>query len=159
MSIKLDLQYACDQQDVPSEQEFSEWIAAIPLLDHHQDGQQGHREVVIRIVDAEEMQALNQRYRQQNKTTNVLSFVAEMPDIVDDPLLGDVIICASVVKNEALEQHKCISSHWAHMVVHGILHLLGYDHIESADARIMEQLEIQILQTLSINNPYIEKTS
>ena len=157
MSIKLDLQCASDQQDIPSEQEFSKWVAAIPLLDH-QDGQQARREVVIRIVDNEEMLALNQRYRQQNKATNVLSFVAELPDIVDDPLLGDVIICASVVQNEAREQHKCVSSHWAHMVVHGILHLLGYDHIDSADARIMEQLEIQILLTLGFNNPYLEKT-
>ena len=155
MSIELDLQYATDLSNLPAQQEFMDWVAAVPSQNHDKDRQQ----VVIRIVDEDEMQALNYQYRQQDKITNVLSFPADLPDIVDDPLMGDVIICASVVQNEAREQHKCTASHWAHMVVHGILHLLGYDHIESADARIMEQLEIQILQTLSINNTYIEKNS
>ena len=149
MSIELELQVVSEQQDVPSQYQFVEWLAAIPAQDIH--------EVVIRVVDEDEMRALNKQYRHQDKSTNVLSFPAELPDIVDDPLLGDVIICATVVHREALEQHKCPTGHWAHMVVHGILHLQGYDHVDSADANIMEQLEIQILQTLGINNPYTEK--
>jgi len=149
MSIELELQVASEQQDVPSQHQFVEWVGAIPVQDNY--------EVVIRVVDEDEMRTLNRQYRHQDKSTNVLSFPAELPDIVDDPLLGDVIICATVVRREALEQHKCPTGHWAHMVVHGILHLQGYDHVDSADANIMEQLEIQILQTLGINNPYTEK--
>lgn len=149
MSIELELQFASEHHDIPSKNQFVEWVGAIPAQNHH--------EVVIRIVDEEEMQALNKRYRHQDKSTNVLSFPAELPNVVDDPLLGDVIICATVVHSEALEQHKCAIDHWAHMVVHGILHLQGYDHIKSVDANIMEQHEIQILKTLGINNPYVEK--
>lgn len=150
MSIELELQVVSEQQDVPSQYQFVEWVAAIPDQEIH--------EVVIRVVDEDEMRALNKQYRHQDKSTNVLSFPAELPDVVDDPLLGDVIICATVVHKEALEQHKSVTSHWAHMVVHGILHLQGYDHTDSANASIMEQLEIQILQTLGINNPYTDKT-
>ena len=111
-------------------------------------------EISIRLVDREESQALNRDYRQKDKPTNVLSFPADLPEIVDLPLLGDLIICASVVEQEAKEQDKASTAHWAHMVIHGTLHLLGYDHIDNHEAEAMEALETDILATLGIACPY-----
>jgi probable rRNA maturation factor len=113
-------------------------------------------EMTIRIVDEKEMTTLNATYRHKNKPTNVLSFPVDLPNDIslDVPLLGDLVICATVVNQEAREQSKSCESHWAHMVVHGTLHLLGYDHENPADALIMEQEEIQILQALGFSNPY-----
>lgn len=113
-------------------------------------------EVTIRIVDKEEIAYLNSTYRHQNKPTNVLSFPADIPKDVrmDIPLLGDIVICADVVFSEAIEQKKSLEAHWAHMIVHGILHLLGYDHEKDSDAEKMESEEIVILNILGFNNPY-----
>lgn len=113
-------------------------------------------EVTIRIVGIEEMSRLNATYRQKKGPTNVLSFPCDIPDSValDIPLLGDIVICAEVVNREAEEQHKSREAHWAHMVVHGIMHLLGYDHETDEDARIMETLETTIMQQLDFANPY-----
>jgi probable rRNA maturation factor len=113
-------------------------------------------ELTIRIVDKNEITELNSTYRQKNKPTNVLSFPFDMPEELDDetPLLGDIVICAEVIEEEAAEQDKSIESHWAHMVVHGTLHLLGYDHVEDQEAEIMEAEEIKILASLGFNNPY-----
>lgn len=112
-------------------------------------------ELNIRIVDIDEMTDLNFRYRQKNKPTNVLSFPFDMPEIEDEMIfLGDIVICADVVNQEALEQGKTQEAHWAHMIVHGSLHLLGFDHETDADAAIMEPKEIHILQQLGFSNPY-----
>jgi probable rRNA maturation factor len=109
----------------------------------------------VRIVGPEEIRALNRDYRGKDKPTNVLSFPADIPDHIDLPLLGDLIVCADVVRNEAAEQHKSTQDHWAHMVIHGTLHLLGFDHIDDDEAQEMELLEISILQQLGIDNPYL----
>lgn len=113
-------------------------------------------ELTIRVVDPTEMTELNTQYRHKQGTTNVLSFPFDMPDELagETPILGDIIICADVVNREADEQHKTREAHWAHMVIHGTLHLLGYDHETENDANIMEPEEINILATLGFNNPY-----
>ena len=107
-------------------------------------------EITLRIVTEAESRTLNRRYRGKNKPTNVLSFPYDA-----SPLSGDVVICASVVNREAREQNKPRSAHWAHMVVHGVLHLRGLDHIKSSDARVMEAKERAILATLSYPDPYL----
>ncbi|MDR3491109.1 MAG: rRNA maturation RNase YbeY [Gammaproteobacteria bacterium] len=113
-------------------------------------------ELTIRIVNEKEMLALNSNYRHKHYATNVLSFPFEIPSDVqmDIPLLGDIVICAAVVNAEADTQHKTVEAHWAHMIVHGVLHLLGYDHENETDAVKMETEEIRILQTLNFSNPY-----
>lgn len=117
-------------------------------------------ELTIRIVDKEEITQLNSTYRHKNKPTNVLSFPFDMPEECDEiPLLGDIVICADVIKEEAQTQNKPLDAHWAHMVVHGTLHLLGYDHEKNSDAEIMEAEEITILNTLGFANPYQEQVN
>lgn len=113
-------------------------------------------ELTIRIVDKAEIQTLNSTYRHKDKPTNVLSFPFETPPDVDieTPILGDIVICAEVILEEARDQKKTLEAHWAHMIVHGILHLLGYDHENDADATIMENEEIEILKKLGFSNPY-----
>lgn len=111
-------------------------------------------EVCIKIVDKTESRDLNSTYRQKDKPTNVLSFPADIPDFVESTHLGDLAICAPVVEEEALEQNKSINNHWAHLTIHGCLHLLGYDHIEDQDADEMEALEVELLAGLGIRNPY-----
>lgn len=113
-------------------------------------------EVTIRIVGIEEMINLNHTFRQKMKPTNILSFPADLPKDISLPLtiLGDIVICAAVVNQEALEQHKESSAHWAHMIVHGLCHLLGYDHETDAEAEVMESLESKIMNSLGFDNPY-----
>lgn len=150
MSITLDLQLASEAQNLPTEAQFQQWLEAaiLPFQDI--------AEVTVRIVDEEESQQLNFDYREKDKPTNVLSFPFELPPGVEElPLLGDLVICAQVVATEAAEQGKELHHHWAHMVVHGCLHLLGFDHINDDDAEQMEAEEILILQQLGIKNPYI----
>lgn len=110
----------------------------------------------ILVATAEEIQQLNKQYRDKDKPTNVLSFPMESPEEVDLCLLGDIVLCAKVIKQEAHEQSKSENSHWAHMVVHGMLHLQGYDHIDDEEAEEMEQLEISILNQLGFDDPYKE---
>lgn len=112
-------------------------------------------EVSVRIVSATESAELNRHYRGKEGPTNVLSFPADIPDIVECPLLGDIVICATIVRKEAKEQHKTLEAHWAHMLVHGTLHLLGYDHIEENEAEAMEALETTILEKLNFPPPYL----
>lgn len=112
-------------------------------------------EVTIRIVDEAESRDLNNTYRGKDKPTNVLSFPFEAPPEVELPLLGDLIICRQVVEREAAEQEKTVEEHWAHMVVHGSLHLLGYDHIEDSEAEEMEALETEIMQSMGYADPYL----
>lgn len=111
-------------------------------------------EVLIRIVDADEGAALNERYRGKRGPTNVLSFPFAVPSGIPNRLLGDLVICAPVVEREACEQGKSAEAHWAHMVVHGMLHLQGYDHVEEREAEIMEAREVEILSRLGVENPY-----
>lgn len=149
MSIILDLQLASETQQIPAEAQFQQWLnaAVLPF--------QADAEVTIRVVDSSESQQLNQQYRGKNKPTNVLSFPFQCPPGIELPLLGDLVICAAVVADEAAEQGKALEAHWAHMVIHGCLHLLGFDHINDDDAAEMEAEEIQILQQLGIANPYL----
>ena len=149
MSITLDLQLATSAENLPSEDLFQQWVDAA-LSAYNKPF-----ELTVRIVDIDESQALNKQYRDKDKPTNVLSFPFEVPDGIDLPLLGDLVICADVVTKEAAEQNKTEQAHWAHMVIHGCLHLLGYDHITEQEADEMESLEIDILSKLGFNNPYL----
>lgn len=149
MAIDLDLQLASDAKHIPSQSQFQHWVETA-LAE-----QRNSAELTIRIVDAEESQALNHQYRHKDKPTNVLSFPFEAPEGIDMDLLGDIVICAQVVATEAQEQDKTLESHWAHMVVHGILHLLGHDHIEEQEAEEMEALERGVLANLGIKDPYL----
>ena len=108
----------------------------------------------MRLVGREESRQLNGQYRGIDKPTNVLSFPADLPGDIGIPLLGDLVICAPLVESEALEQGKAVLDHWAHLTVHGILHLLGYDHQDDSGAREMESLEIRLLQELGVPDPY-----
>lgn len=111
-------------------------------------------EVTIRIVGREESAELNNQYRHKSGPTNVLSFPFEAPAGITVPLAGDLVVCAPVVADEARDQGKTLTAHWAHMLVHGVLHLQGYDHLNDADAEIMESLEIRLLDGLGFGNPY-----
>lgn len=148
--VILDLQLACEETTgLPDEALFQRWLEAVlPKF-------QPQSEVTIRIVDEEESHHLNLTYRGKDKPTNVLSFPFEAPPEVELPLLGDLIICRQVVEQEAIEQQKSAEEHWAHMVVHGCLHLLGYDHIEDDEAEEMENLETEILAELGYADPYL----
>ena len=140
-----------EQAQLPGDEELAAWVGAV--LARHEVAP--HNEVTIRLVDSEESQALNRNYRGKDKPTNVLSFPFETPPGMEDvPLLGDLVICHSVVAGEAQEQGKPLYHHYAHMVVHGTLHLLGYDHIEDAEADEMEALERGILSDFGIADPY-----
>ena len=146
--IDLDLQIACEFDDLPSEAQFSLWAnAALKNL-------KPDAEMTIRISDAQESQQLNSEYRSKDKPTNVLSFEFEAPPGIDLPLIGDLVICPEIVKKESIEQEKTFHNHFAHMVVHGCLHLLGFDHIDKDEANEMESLEKQILSGLAIDDPY-----
>ncbi|MET0066604.1 MAG: rRNA maturation RNase YbeY [Candidatus Thiodiazotropha sp.] len=114
-------------------------------------------ELVIRLVDETESQQLNRDYRGKDRPTNVLSFPFDAPDVVPISLIGDLVICVPVVSREADEQHKSLTAHWAHMVVHGVLHLQGFDHQTDAQAEQMESLEREILQGLNFPDPYLEE--
>jgi len=110
----------------------------------------------VQIVSNDEMRELNNTWRGKNTPTNVLSFPMQSPDEVDLKILGDLALCADVINTEARQQHKPAQAHWAHMVVHGMLHLQGYDHIDEAQADEMEALEIRVLNQLGFDNPYLE---
>ena len=150
-NYQIDLQNALEPEPkgVPSQDKLIEW-ATEALSGHVNDA-----EMTIRLVNEAEISELNQTYRNKPGPTNVLSFPADLPDEIELPLLGDVIICAEVVSEEAQVQNKTLESHWAHMVVHGTLHLLGYDHIEESDADEMETKEIEILAKFGYANPYM----
>ncbi|MCG3865127.1 MULTISPECIES: rRNA maturation RNase YbeY [unclassified Photobacterium] len=152
MAIYLDLQHATESLDgLPTEAEFQQWLnAAVTPF-------QADAEVTIRLVDEQESHALNLEYRGKDRPTNVLSFPFEAPPGMELELLGDLIICRQVVEKEALEQNKPLKAHWAHMVVHGSLHLLGYDHIEDEEAEEMESLETEIMQNMGFVDPYISE--
>jgi probable rRNA maturation factor len=147
---RLAVSYAVPRAGVPAPASFRRWVVAAL----RGAGRRKPAEIAIRIVGAEESRAFNRDYRGKDYATNVLSFPAELPPGVDLPLLGDLAICAPVVEREAAEQHKRPRDHWAHLTVHGTLHLLGYDHIREAEAEAMEALETRILAGLGIADPY-----
>lgn len=149
MAIILDLQLASTADNLPLETEIQQWLEAAILPF------QAEAEVTVRIVDNNESQQLNLAYRGKDKPTNVLSFPFQCPPGIELSLLGDLVICAPVVVAEAKEQSKRLTAHWAHMVVHGSLHLLGFDHINDDDAEQMETEEVTILQQLGFTNPYL----
>ena len=149
MTLELDLQIALDMPGLPAESEFRRWAeAALAGADYPKDA-----ELTLRIVNEAEITALNESYRHKQGPTNVLSFPSEAPPEVESPLLGDIVICAPVVLREAIHQGKTLAAHWAHLVAHGVLHLLGYDHDEE-QAEVMESLEIRILAGLGYSDPY-----
>jgi probable rRNA maturation factor len=149
----LDLQLATALSTVPSQPQFEQWLhAALREECCNKD----EIELTIRIVDETEGQMLNRDYRGKDYPTNVLSFPADLPEEVDIPLLGDLVICAPVIAREANEQNKTLDAHWAHMVIHGTLHLLGYDHMTEEEAEVMEALETKILHKLGYADPYLE---
>ena len=147
MTLELDLQLANESIPVPDKNEFEVWVkSAIENMDKVN--------LTIRIVDETESKMLNETYRKKTGATNVLSFPAETREFVPE-LLGDIVICAEKVINEAEQQNKNVINHWAHLVIHGVLHLLGYDHINDTDAEVMEAKEIAILKSLGYENPYL----
>ena len=148
MSLAVEVQVAVEPVDLPAEADFLRWAQAAYRDD-------AAAEVLIRLVDAAESQALNRDYRGKDKPTNVLSFPFDVPPGIPNEHLGDLVICAPVVQAEASEQGKPVESHWAHMVVHGMLHLQGFDHIEDAEAEEMEALEREILARLGYPDPYV----
>ncbi|AHG21574.1 metal-binding heat shock protein [Chania multitudinisentens RB-25] len=148
--VILDLQIACANGDgLPDAATFQRWLENV--LPQFQE----EAEVTIRLVDEAESNELNLTYRGKNSPTNVLSFPFEAPPGIELPLLGDLVICRQVVEQEAVEQQKTLEAHWAHMVVHGSLHLLGYDHIEDDEAEEMESLEAEIMQSMGYPDPYL----
>jgi len=148
VNVQLEVQRALDAG--PGAAEIQSWVEAVLKYQ-----QQDNVELSIRIVDEVESAALNKQYRGKDSPTNVLSFACELPVELEMNLLGDLLICAPVVEREAREQSKSTEAHWAHMLVHGVLHLLGFDHLNADDAQNMEKREIAILEQLGFSNPYL----
>lgn len=148
MIVELINEIDCDF--APTESDFQRWADSVAQVLHITTPH-----LCITLVDETESAALNHTYRQKNYATNVLSFHYEaIPGITPDSL-GDLAICPAVIKKEALEQDKTLASHFAHMTIHGTLHLLGYDHITESDAEKMEALEVAIMKQLEFENPYV----
>jgi probable rRNA maturation factor len=166
MDADIDVQYASNESHLPDKKMLTRWVNNAlqsqispdsPDLENPEFKIQVQKsvELTIRIVDETEAQELNEKWRQRPFPTNVLSFPFECPPGVEDiALLGDIVICAPLVVREAAEQHKPLHAHWAHLIIHGTLHLLGYDHIEDEQAQAMESLEIRLLHDLGYPNPY-----
>lgn len=141
-TLSLSVQYASSEEYLPNRSQFRKWVKATLRVD---------TEATIRIVDKDEARALNRTYRAKDYATNVLTF-----PLTEEPhLMGDIIICAPVVKEEALAQHKSIEAHFAHLTVHGVLHLHGYDHEIDEQAALMESIEVTTLMKLGYPNPYL----
>lgn len=151
-SVSLDLQVKSRAAHVPSRRKFAQWIAKAVA-----GRVEGPAEITLRVVGPAEMRALNREYRGKDYATNVLSFPFEAPASVALPVrvLGDIVLCAATVQREAKEQGKDVEAHWAHLAVHGVLHLLGHDHHAKRQAVVMEGAEIAILALLGFGNPYL----
>jgi probable rRNA maturation factor len=144
----VEVQVAVTAAGVPDAATIRDWVRRA-LPEEHRDA-----ELTVRIVDAAEITSLNRDYRGKDAATNVLSFPYQAMPGVDTALLGDIVICAPVVAEESVTRHRPLQAHWAHMVVHGVLHLLGYDHHDDADARRMEARERELLAGLGFDDPY-----
>ncbi|MBU2884638.1 rRNA maturation RNase YbeY [Gilvimarinus agarilyticus] len=153
MVCQVDINVQVEADTAPSDDEVHRWVAAAVA------DRRAQSEVSVSIVDAETSQRLNGQYRGRDYPTNVLSFPADLPEELGLPLLGDLVVCAAVVEREAREQGKPPQAHWAHMLVHGTLHLLGYDHIEDCEAEQMEALETTIITGLGFAPPYEVSTT
>ncbi|VAW85298.1 Metal-dependent hydrolase YbeY, involved in rRNA and/or ribosome maturation and assembly [hydrothermal vent metagenome] len=152
-SLELDVQFAVlSPTQLPDSKEIEVWVAA--ALKHQEHNNNSETHLTIRVVNEQEGAKLNEEYRGEKGATNVLSFPYEGFDELDIPLLGDIVICNPVIIREAGQQGKAYKAHWCHMVVHGVLHLLGYDHLNEQDALDMESREIKILGDLGFNDPY-----
>lgn len=149
-SIVVDRQVAVDFDALPTEATIEHWLTSV----FSRFSDETRHELTVRFAEETESRQLNHDYRGRDKSTNVLSFPFEAPPGIDLPLLGDLVISPHVVAREALEQCKPLGDHFAHMIVHGTLHLLGFDHIEDDEAEVMEQLEREILAELAIPDPY-----
>ena len=155
LELQLDVQLAVEKEnDLPTEEQLTQWTTAVLTNRTVSYKKSEEPELTIRIVDEAESQELNSEYRGKDKPTNVLSFPFEAPAHVPIPLLGDLIVCKQVVEREAIEQGKTLTAHWAHMIVHGCLHLLGYDHIEDEEAEEMEDIERVVMADLGFQDPY-----
>lgn len=150
MTYHIDIQNVTEEP-LPVTEDALTHLASLALRDHQKEA-----ELTIRLVNEEEMIYLNNTYRKQNKTTNVLAFPCSLPENIelDCPLLGDVIICPSVLLEESNQFSKSLQEHWSLIVLHGVLHLLGYDHIEDEEAHAMQAIEIKLLAELGYANPY-----
>lgn len=151
MSIKIEIQYATEINDLPEEGLIKKWVNS------SLNGYIENAELTIRIVDKAEGAQLNEKWRNAQGPTNVLSFLYSDLNETTKSIQGDIVICAPLILREAAEQKKSVDAHWAHIIVHGILHLLGYDHDNENDANEMESLETSILGKLKISDPYISK--
>jgi probable rRNA maturation factor len=148
VQLDVSVTYGLPRAGLPAATSFRRWAAAAA------QGRIKRADLAIRLVDAKEGRALNRHYRGKDYATNVLSFPVELPEGVKLPLLGDLVICAPVVAKEALEQGKPLNAHYAHLTIHGVLHLLGLDHEDEREAEAMEQIEREILATLGLPDPY-----
>ena len=149
-ALDVSISYGVPRAGVPSVASFRRWVGAAL------NGRIRQADLAIRLVDDKEGRALNRHYRGKDYATNVLSFPAELPEGVKLPLLGDLVICVPVVEREAREQGKRLNDHYAHLTIHGALHLLGWDHEDEREAECMEQLEREILASLNIADPYAD---
>lgn len=147
MSATVTLQNNSTTKNIPAKKLFTNWVTTAIANNKNY-------EIVIRIVDKQEITNLNKKYRKKNQPTNIIVFKFSPPPTITTNLLGDIVICASTVKLEAKAQHKTIISHWAHLTIHGTLHLLNYNHKNKKTAQKMETLEIKTLQALGFANPY-----
>jgi probable rRNA maturation factor len=148
MNLSIDIQMACPSEEAPDEDSIKRWVSAA-IRDERDNS-----ELNLRIVDEQESADFNQQYRGKTGATNVLSFPFDAVTPEPLPILGDLVVCAPVVNREANEQQKTTEAHWAHIIVHGVLHLLGYDHIDDKDAEQMEGLETAIMLELNFPAPY-----
>jgi probable rRNA maturation factor len=153
VAVEVHVQYAVPRRDVPAPASFRRWASAALA------GRRAEAQLSVRVVGETEGAELNLRYRGKPGPTNVLSFPFDAAPGVDLPWLGDLVVCAPVVAREALAQGKAARDHWAHLVVHGILHLVGYDHGTEAEAAAMERVEVEVLGGLGIDDPYADRDS
>jgi len=151
MAVNVDVQYATEAPNLPDKNSLTQWVSMVLKQEKRE---KEALTLTIRIVDENEASQLNERWRQRKAPTNVLSFPFECPPNIAIPLLGDIVICAPLIAREAIVQDKSLQAHWAHIVIHGTLHLLGYDHKAEQPAQLMEKIEISLLHELGYSNPY-----
>ena len=154
MTAELEVQQATTSTTVPGDEKFQLWVDAVL------EGKADQFALTIRVVDEGEARRFNRDYRDKDYATNVLSFPADLPEGLAEDIrhseLGDLLVCAPVVAREALEQRRPEADHWAHLTIHGVLHLLGYDHEQEDEAAVMESLEIEMLAKLGVSDPYLD---